>query len=290
MQARSSRVQDWSNTIVPFVPFRRFSLLFSHSISILLRFVPWEFASSHPLFSISNRTKCRTVTPAGHLRYRVFLTWIVSSCFVWSAFARCRDPARFSASWTAASPSGSSSSHKLRLTKSSKVKFRAPKGKAKGGHCGLTSRKWRLRSSSDRKRPGTIRYTSRCSFTSGKSGGDVATLHTGHALAPLLNRLTIQPLQTEYRFDMYYLIVHRNTLQNFFELLALIFLLLNSLPSENSRPRCYVKKRTERGGLVTLLEFSTLPEGQTNGWTISRTRSRYSRSRYGTRFIIFASL
>lgn len=202
MQARSSSVHDWSKTIV-FPPFRRFSLLFSHSISILLTFVPWEFASSHPLFSISNRTKCRTVTPAGHLRYRVFLTWIVSSCFVWSAFARCRDPARFSGSWTAASPSGSSSSHKLRLTKSSKVKFRAPRGKAKGGHCGLTSRKWRLRSSSERKRPGTIRYTSRCSFTSGKSGGDVATLHTGHALAPLLNRLTIQPLQTEYRFDAF---------------------------------------------------------------------------------------
>lgn len=45
--------------------------------------------------------------------------------------------------------------------------------------------------------------------------------------------------------------------------------------------RGVILKTHETRRLVTLLEFSTLPEGQTNGWIISRTRSRYSRSRYG---------
>lgn len=180
MQARSRSVQDGSS-----------GCIFSSSRSswyiisiLLLTPLTLALASSQPLLSISSLTRWRTVTAAGHLRYRVDTPDTSSFCE-----SRASSLVSFFVSVR--------SSRRLRLTKSSRVRSRAPTGDANGGHCGFTRRKWRLRSSSDRKRPGTARYTSRWSRVSGRSGGEAATLHTGHARAPLLRRRTMQPLQTD---------------------------------------------------------------------------------------------
>lgn len=179
MQARSRSVQDGSSGRI----FSSSGCWYIISI-LLLTPLTLALASSHPLFSISSLTRWRTVTAAGHLRYRVDIP-DTSSFF---------DESQVS---SFVSFSASVSSRRLRLTKSSTVRSRAPTGDARGGHWGFTRRKWRLRSSSDRKRPGTARYTSRWSRVSGRSGGEAATLHTGHARAPLLRRRTMQPLQTD---------------------------------------------------------------------------------------------
>lgn len=185
MQARSRSVQEGSSGCI-LSPSGCCVSPFWYIISILLLTV--ALASSHPLFSISSLTRWRTVTAAGHLRYLVLPPLLSSSS---------NRSSRLSFGIPSSTSSASSSSRKLRLTRSSRVSSRPPTGDDNGGHCGFTRRKWRLRWSSDRKRPGTARYTSRWSRVSGKSGGDAAMLHTGHARAPLLRRRTMQPLQTD---------------------------------------------------------------------------------------------
>lgn len=180
MQARSRRVQDESSGRI----FSSSGCWYIISI-LLLTPLTLALASSQPLLSISSLTRWRIVTAAGHLRYRVDIPDTSSFC----------DESQ--ASSLVSLSASARSSRRLRLTRSSRVRSRAPTGDARGGHCGFTRRKWRLRSSSDRKRPGTARYTSRWSRVSGRSGGEAATLHTGHARAPLLKRRTMQPLQTD---------------------------------------------------------------------------------------------
>jgi len=185
MQARSRSVQERSSGRM-FSSSERCASFSWYTISILL--FTAVLASSHPLFSISRRTRWRTVTAAGHLRYRVLPapSGVISSSFFDNSLL----------SLNLLSSSASSSSCRLKLTESSKVRSRAPTGGANGGHCGFTRRKCRRRSSSDRKRPGTARYTSRWRRTSGSNIGDAATLQTGHARTPLLRRRRMQPLQT----------------------------------------------------------------------------------------------
>ena len=188
IQARSRSVQEGSSGYI-FNSLGCCVSCFWYKIFILLMTpLTVALASSQPLFSINSLTRWRTVTAAGHLRYLV-----LSLLPLFSDTSFFDEPRSFFGILS----SVSSSSCKLRLTRSSRVSSRAPTGGAKGGHCGFTKRKWHLRSSSDRKRPGTARYTSRWSRISGKRGGDVAMLHTGHARAPLLRRRTIQPLQTD---------------------------------------------------------------------------------------------
>lgn len=190
MQVRSRSVQDGSSGRM-FFRSRCCVSSFWYIISILL-LIPLTIAlaSSHPLFSINSLIRCRTVTAAGHLRYRVLPLLSILSPTDTSFLDK-------SCPFFGIPSSTSFNSRKLKLTRSSWVSSRAPTGGVNGGHCGFTRRKWRLRSSSDRKRPGTARYTSRWSRVSGRSGGDAATLHTGHARAPLLRRRTMQPLQTD---------------------------------------------------------------------------------------------